>query len=107
VSYPWAVRYQQSNQWAMETLAATQVPAPASRERAQAWLKVQGYEPTVLRIGPLTRLGGRITAANIAFDDHPNEKRFSDRIETVTVDSVFQWMRRSGLAGDTVVLRAD
>jgi hypothetical protein len=107
VSYPWAVRYQQSNQWAMETLAATQVPAPARRERAQAWLKVQGYEPTVLRIGPLTRLGGRITAANIAFDDHPNEKRFSDRIETVTVDSVFQWMRRSGLAGDTVVLRAD
>ncbi len=55
-----------------------------------------GYEPTALRIGALTRLGGRVTAANVAFDNHPNEKRFADRIETVTVDSVFAWLQRSG-----------
>ena len=56
-----------------------------------------GCEPTAQRIGALTRLGGRVTAANVAFDDHPNEKRFADRIETVTVDSVFAWLHRSGL----------
>jgi hypothetical protein len=39
-----------------------------------------------------------MTAANIAFDDHPNDKRFSDRIETITVDSVFDWLQRSGMA---------
>ncbi len=38
-----------------------------------------------------------MTSANIAFDDHPNDKRFADRIETVTVDSVFDWLQRSGL----------
>jgi hypothetical protein len=43
-----------------------------------------------------------VTAANIAFDDHPTEKRFSDRIETVTVDSVFDWLMRTGL-GQTLV----
>ncbi len=48
-------------------------------------------------LGTFTRLGARMTAANVAFDDHPNEKRFSDRIETVTVDSVFTWLRRTGL----------
>lgn len=99
VAYPWAQRYQQSNQWAIETLAAAMEPAARDRSGAQAWLQLRGYQPTTLRIGPLSRLGARSTRANIAFDDHPNDKRFSDRIETVTVDSVFAWLERAGLAG--------
>ncbi len=105
LAYPWATRYQQSNQWAIETLALSQEPAIATRDRAQAWLQFKGYEPTVLRLGAFTRLGARATAANIAFDDHPNDKRFSDRIETVTVDSVFDWLQRAGLAGEVKVVR--
>ena len=105
VAYPWATRYQQSNQWAIETLASAQEPAAQSRERAQAWLKLQGYEPTTLRLGALTRLGARATAANIAFDDHPNEKRYADRIETVTVDSVFRWLERSQLGAAPITVR--
>ncbi|CAD5371675.1 conserved exported hypothetical protein [Rubrivivax sp. A210] len=105
VAYPWAQKYQQSNQWAIETLAWSQEPAAATRERAQAWLRFKGYEPTVLRISPLVRLGARMTAAHIAFDDHPDDKRYSDRIETVTVDSVFDWLERAGLAGAPQELR--
>ena len=97
LAYPWAQTYQQSNQWAIETLALALEPQASSRERAQAWLQFKGYQPTTLRLGALTRLGARATSANIAFDDHPNDKRFSDRIETVTVDSVFDWLQRSGL----------
>jgi hypothetical protein len=98
VSYAWGRKYQQSNQWAIETLALAMEPQVRTREQAQAWLQFKGYEPTVLKLGPLTRLGGRVGAANVAFDDHPNEKRFSDRIETVTVDSVFSWLQRAQLA---------
>ena len=107
LAYPWAQRYQQSNQWAIETLAMAQSPqaAPFTRERAQAWLKFSGYEPPTLRLNAFTRLGARATAANIAFDDHPSEKRFSDRIETVTVDSVFAWLNRSGLATPVQLVR--
>jgi hypothetical protein len=105
VAYPWAQTYQQSNQWAIETLAMTQEPAAQTRERAQAWLQLQGYQPTTLRISAMKRLGGRLTAANIAFDDHPNEKRFTDRIETVTVDSVFAWLNRTGLGAPVQVIR--
>jgi hypothetical protein len=97
VSYAWSTRYQQSNQWALETLASAAEPGVQSREQAQAWLRFKDYRPSTLRIGALTRLGGRISAANVAFDDHPNAKRFSDRIETVTVDSVLDWLVRSGL----------
>lgn len=107
VSYAWSQKYQQSNQWAIETLAlamgGTDQGGQAGREQAQAWLQARDYQPTPLKIGALTRLGGRVTAANIAFDDHPNSKRFSDRIDTVTVDSVFDWMQRAKLTAQPVV----
>ena len=106
VSYVWGLRYQQSNQWALETLAAAVEPSIQGREQAQAWLRFKGYQPTTLRLGPLTRLGGRVSSANVAFDDHPNDKRFSDRIETVTVDSVLEWLTRTGMAGATQTLDA-
>ena len=105
VAYPWAQQYQQSNQWAIETMAMAAEPMARSREQAQAWLRFKGYEPTTLRLGAMTRLGARMSSANVAFDDHPNDKRFSDRIETVTADSVFQWLERAGLAGRLQVLR--
>ena len=97
VAYPWAQRYQQSNQWVIETMAgAMDSVAARNREQAQAWLGAKGYEPHALRLGALTRLGARVGMAHVAFDDHPNHKRFADRIETVTADSVFEWLARSG-----------
>jgi len=108
VSYAWDRRYQQSNQWAIETLAsAMQASPPLTRSQAQDWLMQNGYRPSTLTIGPLTRMGGRLTAASVTFEDHPPHKRFSDRIETVTVDSVFEWLQRSGLGGSPVILRLD
>jgi hypothetical protein len=97
VAYPWAQRYQQSNQWAIETLAGAMEPQASTRARAQGWLQAKGYEPHTLRLGAFTRLGARVGMAHVAFDDHPNHKRFADRIETVTADSVFDWLARSGL----------
>jgi hypothetical protein len=105
VAYPWSLKYQQSNQWATETLAMAHDPAVQDRRDAQAWLMRSGYRPTTLNLGPLTRLGARTFSANIAFDDHPNAKRFTDRIETVTVDSVFDWLQRSGLGVSTQRVR--
>lgn len=113
VSYAWGRRYQQSNQWAVETLAmaldapATFTGVSAGRAGAQRWMQTHGYQPTVLRIGAMTRLGGRMGAANIAFDDHPSEQRFSDQIATVTVDSVFDWMTRAGLTTQAVWYKRD
>ena len=108
VSYVWGQKYQQSNQWAIETLAAAMNANSAnssfSRTQAQAWLQSQSYQPSTLKIGALSRLGGRAGSANIAFDDHPSEKRFSDRIETVTVDSVFAWLPRAGLSTQPMVV---
>lgn len=105
LAYPWSTRYQQSNQWVIETLAMAADTAISTRAQAQAWLQLKAYEPTTLQLGAFTRLGARLTAANVAFDDHPNEKRFSDRIETATADSVFAWLQRVGLGRALVAIR--
>ena len=68
VAYAWSDRYQQSNQWALETLALAEDPAAATRVRAQAWLKLHGYEPTTLHLSAFKRLGARMVSANVAFD---------------------------------------
>ncbi len=94
VAYPWAQRYQQCNQWAIETLALAMEPACRQpRPRAGLAAASRATSRACCASGALTRLGARMTAANIAFDDHPNDKRFADRIETVTVDSVFALAR--------------
>jgi hypothetical protein len=105
VAYPWAQRYQQSNQWAIETLALAIDPAASTRARAQAWLQLRDYQPTTLRIDAFERLAARIGTANVAFDDHPNRRRFTDRIDTVTADSVLAWLQRSGLGEPLQVVR--
>lgn len=102
VAYAWGQTYQQSNQWALETLALAAVPQVPDRRAAQAWLRAQGYRPTDLHLSTATRLGARLTRANIAFDDHPTARRFAGHIETVTVDSVFDWLTRSGRASAPV-----
>ena len=96
VAYPFSTRYQNSNGWVLETLAAasSQETRIHSREQAQMWLKLKGYQPTELNLGPLTRLGGRMFKANVAFDDHPNELRYNDRIQTVSVDSILNFFAK-------------
>ena len=99
LAYPWATQYQQSNQWALETLALAMNPQIYSRESAQAWLRLKGYVPSTLTIGPLKRLGAEVSRANISFSDQPIESRFANHIKTVTADSVFAWMQGSELSG--------
>jgi hypothetical protein len=103
LAYPWSGTYQQSNQWVTETLAAAAAPGQVfDRASAQTWLQKTGYEPTVLHLPTIKRLGARISMANIAFDDHPTSARMAGRISTTTADSVFAWASRIGVAGPAI-----
>jgi hypothetical protein len=105
LAYPWSGPYQQSNQWAIETLALLVDPAVTSRAAARDWLRARDYQPTTLHIDALARLGARVGTAHIAFDDHPFGRRMAGQIDTVTVDSVFAWMERAGLGDAPLRLR--
>jgi hypothetical protein len=57
-----------------------------------------------LQLGTLTRFGARLSRANLAFDDHPDANPHAGQIETVSADSVFDWLSRSRLGGTAVVV---
>lgn len=96
LAYPWSTRYQNSNQWVLETLAAASAEPGRveTRAEAQQWLGGAGYDPGSVRINAVKRLGGRMFRANVAFDDHPAGRRMRGDIATVTVDGIEQFVRR-------------
>lgn len=108
VAYPFSTRYQNSNQWVMEVLGAALAKPPATtRATVQNWLKATGYRPTTLDIPAMTRLGGRLFRANVAFDDHPDERRLAGQIDVVSVESVRDFLRARGARQARVARGAD
>ncbi|MFZ6657432.1 DUF2145 domain-containing protein [Undibacterium sp. TJN19] len=95
LSYAFSTNYQNSNQWALEVIAAAQSKdiRIETREQAQAWLKSASYKPDTLNIPTLTRLGARMFRANVSFDDHPFDRRMAGQIDTVTVESIVRFMQ--------------
>lgn len=109
VAYAYSTEYQNSNQWALELLAsasAADLPI-ATRPEAQAWLKAARYRPTTAEIPTFTRLGARMFRANVAFDDHPFERRMAGQIDTVSVESIeaFLLQRETGARRIWVTLK--
>lgn len=95
LSYAWSTRYQNSNQWALETLAAASA-APGkvkTRAEAQKWLGEAGFHPAGIDIGLGSRVGARLFRANVAFDDHPAGPRIRGHFDTVTVDEIEKFVR--------------
>lgn len=106
VAYPWSQRYQQSNQWLLETLAMAMAPEQVhERDQALAWLRLHGYQPTTLHLSAFQRLGADLGAPNVFFDDHPPARRLVGHIDTVTVDSVFAFVQRDHLADAPRIVR--
>ncbi len=105
LAYPWSGPYQQSNQWALETLAMLVEPNIRTRQQARAWLRALDYRPQTIYVSALKRLGARVATAHISFDDHPFDQRLAGRIETVTVESIFAWLPRAGLGSAAITLR--
>lgn len=95
LAYPFATRYQNSNQWVLETYAASYQGNLASRTQVQSWLQASGYQPEVLQLSAMTRLGARVFKANIAFDDQVFEQRMSGKISTVSVESVWRFLQKN------------
>ncbi|MFZ4875455.1 DUF2145 domain-containing protein [Janthinobacterium sp. Mn2066] len=107
LAYPFSTKYQNSNQWILETLAAaSNEPGKIeTRAEAQSWLRSANYLPQTLDIPATTRLGGRMFRANIAFDDHPFDRRMGGKIDVVTVDSITRFVRQREADVQEIVVR--
>ena len=97
IAYPFALRFQNSNQWLLELLAVAADPSQAAdRSSAQRWLRRTGYEPGSVAITPFKRFGASVARPNISFNDHPLADRLQGSYKLVTVESLEQYLRGQG-----------
>jgi hypothetical protein len=92
---PFSTRYQNSNQWLLELVAAAMAGTEIiSRSDAQRWLHDSGYTPSQVRISPMKRLGAALFKTNVRFDDHNEQEQASGRYQIVSVESVIDFLFR-------------
>lgn len=95
-SHPWSLSTQNSNQWVLETLVGVS-KGEIERSRVQELIRGLGFKASVLPIGLLTQWAGPLVRRSISFEDQPAERRQEGLIETVTVDSVIEFLESSGM----------
>ncbi len=106
LAYAFSTACQNSNQWVLESYAASSSELPVrDRGAAQAWLKLAGFQPLTVHIPASTRLGARLFKANISFDDHPFGRRMAGQIDTVTVESVLRFVRQRDAGARQILVR--
>ncbi|WP_341704836.1 DUF2145 domain-containing protein [Ferrovibrio sp.] len=106
IARPTATKYQNSNQWLLETIAMAQAPEGAVHTRAQAqqYFAAHGYRADTVRIGDFQRLGAAFTRANVRFDDHSSDESGNRRYEVASVRSVARYLETTGSLTTAVVL---
>lgn len=104
-SYPYSLRFQNCNQWVMELLAsawgaavgtsATDAAgdAEAPRERAQRWLRAQGYAPSPVQVGSHLLMFAANFIPWVHVADHPEEDLFALQFRTSTPASIEAFVR--------------
>jgi hypothetical protein len=108
VAYPFATRYQNSNQWLLETLADALAERPiSSRSEAQAWLLASDFRPSTLHVPAIERLGAQLFRVNVAFDDQPIDRRMAGNIDVVSAESVLDFILRIDAGAVARVIEVD
>lgn len=105
IAHPYSTKYQNSNQWVLELAASVAAGGERSRAAAHVRMAQDRYQPSVLHLPPLKRLGARLFAVNTKFDDHSTDEWTSSMYQIVSAESVLAWFARSGLSmGQSVVV---
>lgn len=95
LAYPFDLTYQNSNQWGLELLSHVLSPtALPNRKAVQQWLQQQKYQPGVIEVGPLSRIGATVFRSNVSFTEHPLKQRLSGAYQVVTVESVDSFLQQ-------------
>lgn len=95
IAHPYSAKYQNSNQWLLEFAASLLEGGDLNRASAHVRLMRDGFQPSVLYLPPLKRLGARLFSVNTRFDDHSNEEWSSSLYQVVSAESVLAWFGRA------------
>ena len=98
IAHPQSLNFQNSNQWLLELVVATLAKGAAnSRSDVQQHPLMQQYQPDVIAIDRLSRLGGGLFKANLTFTDHPLADRLKGEYRIVSVRSVIRFLHQTGM----------
>lgn len=98
IAHPQSQSFQNSNQWLLELVVAALTQGTVNdRQAAQQHPLMQSYQPDVISIDRLTRIGGGLFKANVTFTDHPVADRLKGQYALVTVRSVIRFLHRAGM----------
>lgn len=111
VSWPYSLKYQNSNEYILATLVTAIAPAdqqPRNRRQAKDYF-INGpagkqFEPEHVKVGFFERLGKAIGlgAGNASLDDHTRKERSKGRLEFVSVGSLFNVLQKMDLLEDSI-----
>lgn len=109
IARPTSTKYQNSNQWLLETIAMAQAPEGSvlTREQAQKYYVANGYRADTVRISDFQRLGAGLTRANVRFDDHTSEEAGNRRYEVASVRSLANYLEATKAIIAKVVITLD
>ena len=96
IAYPFSTKYQNSNQWVLELLAAARANGSVTRQSVQDDLRDSSYVADTIGISGFKRLGAALFRANVQFDDHPEEEAENARYSIVTVRSILRYLDKIG-----------
>lgn len=95
-AYAFSVRYQNCNQWIMELLAAgwgELADGPDLRQRAQDWLRAQGYAPEPVDVGSRLLMLASYFVPLLHQDDHPDADRSAMKLKISLPSTVERFVR--------------
>ncbi|RZT03845.1 hypothetical protein SAMN05216319_4377 [Duganella sp. CF402] len=95
-AYVYSLRYQNCNQWLIEMLAAgwgDLKDGEDLRERAQAWLRKEGYAPEPVEVGSRFWMLASYFVPLLHLDDHPDEDRAALKLHISLPTTVESFVR--------------
>lgn len=96
-AHPYGLRYQNCNQWVMETIAAawgrTGGSGDDARRRAQAWLREAGYDPAPVRVDSHLLMAASVFVPLVHLDDQSEDDRYQLQVRTSVPREIERFVR--------------
>lgn len=107
IANPFSTKFQNSNQWILETSALAFAPTGeiGNRATAQAWLKQKGFESAAIAIPDIKRSAARLFNAYVSFADHTQEEYEKQAYQVVTVEAMAKFLQQQDLGMTRSVLK--
>jgi len=92
IAWPFAGPYQNSNGWLLEIFARANDGQIWSRNDARRWLQKANYQPSIVSVSTLEKVGATLFSSNVFTDDQPDDLLRKGNVGLNSGDSVIRFI---------------